>query len=104
MAAGERIERISYRKEESGWWKGAVRNIIFHSNIKNYPFPQDSQDLEYSITLTATENLLNVFQSRALNVELHGQTYFGGFKNGKFSIFLYTLVFSALEMRAYLFF
>ena len=88
LAAGEKIKQISYQKVPDGGWTGTVRKIIFHSNIKDYRFAAgadsntafSSDDKEYSITISPTENLLNVFQSSVLTVQLGTETYFGGLK------------------------
>ena len=86
MAAGEKIKQISYQKVSDGWWTGTVREIIFHSNIKDYRFAAEAgssfDDMEYSITISPTENLLNVFQSSVLTVQRGPETYFGGLKKG----------------------
>ena len=97
LAAGEKIKRISYQKVPHGWWTGTVREIIFHSNIKDYRFAAEAgavcgsfDDIEYSITISPTENLLNVFQSSVLTVQLGTEMYFGGLKKGKFTFHIFS--------------
>jgi hypothetical protein len=100
LAAGEKIKRISYQKVPHGWWTGTVREIIFHSNIKDYRFAAvadsntafSSDNMEYSITISPTENLLYVFQSSVLTFQHDTGTYFGGLKKGKFTFHIFTSV------------